>query len=479
MTSKKDIEIEKLKTDFAAEDRRSTELLQQEIKQAEEETAKEIENESAYYRNCFDIASAKLRQETEAEVERVSKERYKDLGAMEASASQNAEAGAAELAKLNKAERDRALEKEREAFEQECRERRARFEQAMTQLMQGGYKDGKSKEYLKKEVVAIVHSTGMRVVADEAVFDRYNVKITRNALATGESFALYKAKCSNQSAVCLITVLSKVPIEVRKEYLSSTKCTRFLCENPRHPGFFKVYEIFSTSQKMYVFMEECDVRTLHMRVHSKKASPGDIDKWCRQLAQAYAYMHSYAIAHLNIRTENVIFDAHNNAKVAGLSRSFLYFSLDQEVIIKVPKVEDELYNSHYPPECFEGPFHSQPADVYSFGAMMFEMVTLTNPLKPPPQPKPAKGEKKKKKKAGIKKATHRFNPNLFDFSKVPNETQRALLVRMLSLGIMARPKFDELLKNAYIGADGADGRGEAYPTGVGQNSGSRKSTKAT
>ena len=208
-------ELERIKEDFAAEERRANEMLEKEIKQMEEDTRKEIEAESSFHRNCLDIAIVKLRQATEEEIDRLSKERYAELGTAEEAVAQNAEAAAAELQKLNKAEHDRLLEKEREAFEEQCRERRARFEQHMMQLMQGGYRDGKNIDQLKKEVVPIVHSTGMRVVADEAVFDRYQIKITRNALATGESWALYPASCGGTQAVCLVNVLMKIPMEVR------------------------------------------------------------------------------------------------------------------------------------------------------------------------------------------------------------------------------------------------------------------------
>ena len=222
---------------------------------------------------------------------------------------------------------------------------------------------------------------------------------------------------------------------------------------------------------MYTFMEPMELHTAFQKIANKKSpvSGEDIKKWCRQLAQAYAFMHSYAIAHLNIRTENVIFDHHGNAKVAGLSRAFLYFSLDQEVIIKAPMVEYQPYNSHYPPEAFDGPFHPQPADVYSFGLMMYEMVTGHNPLKFVVA-KPAKG--KGASPVAVPKPSHRLNPRLFDFSKIANAGQRALMERMLSLGVLSRPKFQDILKNEYIGANGSDGRMTA--NGPGNRASGRK-----
>jgi len=88
---------------------------------------------------------------------------------------------------------------------------------------------------------------------------------------------------------------------------------------------------------------------------------------------------------------------------------------------------------------------------------MYEMVTRTNPLKPVPV-SPVKGSKSGKPAAPPQ--PNHFNPNLFSFEKIPNGEQRELLQRMLSPGYVTRPKFEEILKNAYIGANGSDGRTE-------------------
>lgn len=251
---------------------------------------------------------------------------------------------------------------------------------------------------------------------------------------------------------------------------------RFLMEKPLQPSFIKLYEIFMiTGQKMYIFMEPMENHRNAAQLMADKnkgtlVPTSNVDKWCRQLSQAYAYMHSFAIAHLNIRTENVLFDDAANAKVAGMSRAFLYFSLDQEAFIKPPKVENEPYNSHLPPEAFEGPFNAQPADVYSLGLLIYELATGHNPLKKvmqgTKQQQPSKTSggnvsssgSNEKLGGAAKLVTNRYDPKLFDFSKLTNAAQRALVERMLSIGILGRPKFSDILTNEYIGANGSDGR---------------------
>ncbi|OTF77549.1 kinase-like protein, partial [Euroglyphus maynei] len=89
-----------------------------------------------------------------------------------------------------------------------------------------------------------------------------------------------------------------------------------------------------------------------------------------------------AIAHLNLRLDNVIFDQHRNIRLIGLSRSFCYFNLDQEKFVKAKRVAPTVVYDHLPPECFDDDdFEPCRADVWSFGLLIYEAVTRTNPRK--------------------------------------------------------------------------------------------------
>lgn len=150
----------------------------------------------------------------------------------------------------------------------------------------------------------------------------------------------------------------------RRELNSTAKYVRFLCEKPLRPCFVKVYDMFATEEKMYFLMDEYSPTNLGEVIQRAKSSDQDVCKWSRQLAEAYNFMHSFAIAHLNIRSENVIFDKNSNVKVIGLARAFLYFNLDQETLLKAAKVPKTPYNDHLPPECFDSSFNPQPAVTY-------------------------------------------------------------------------------------------------------------------
>lgn len=223
-------EFAKLKKEQEDDEKKLKAKLAQEIKNAEDDTRKEIENESTYRRNCLDIDISKLRLEVEQNIEKLSKERYKDLGAVDELAPK---AEVNEVAKLNKnkTERDyeKELEKEREIFEKESRERQARFEAHMQRLFAQNYRDDKKIELLKKEVLPLVNAKALNKIADEAILDRFRVKITRNAIRTGNAWALYKGSYKEKSVLCRVTALMKVPIEIRYAFFHCNTLTEPTC----------------------------------------------------------------------------------------------------------------------------------------------------------------------------------------------------------------------------------------------------------
>jgi len=200
-----------------------------------------------------------------------------------------------------------------------------------------------------------------------------------------------------------------------------------------------MYDVYCTDQKMYFFMDEYSPNNMSHAI-ARKLTDHEIQKWGGQLNSALLFMHTYAIAHLDIKSENVIFDKSSNIKLIGLSRAFLYFDLDQETIIKAPKVLSAPYNDHLPPECFEGSFSPQPTDVWSMGLLIYEMATKTNPMRSEQDPKEAKrGEN-----------WHLQAMDNFKFNAIANPDLATLLEKMLNLSLVTRPKFQYICNSDYF-----------------------------
>lgn len=216
------------------------------------------------------------------------------------------------------------------------------------------------------------------------------------------------------------------------------KCRRFLCESPPLPYFMKLYDIFATQQKIYFILEELNPLNMHAYVYQYQRNNEEYKKYYRQILEALKFMHKYAIGHLNIKLENVMFSSNNDIKLTGLGRAFCYFNLDQEKIIQAPKLVVNNYNEHCAPECFENSFDPLKADVWSFGLLIYEAETRLHPRK-----QPINRSRKRVETKTMLKISHIRAP-VFYFDKVHQQELLDPLQRMVELSPYARASFDEI-----------------------------------
>lgn len=189
-----------------------------EIRSVQQVYKKELEEESNYLRNMMEIESGKLREHYEQLINKINSERYKDLHTTENVTDPEV---IREMIEKNRANREMELQKEQEAFELESKQRRCRFEAQLQRLnaLTGCHEEYKRIDFLKKETVPILIARGFNKIADEAAMDRYRIKITRSAICTGQSWALYKATFQEKAAACRVVVLAKLPLELRYDQM--------------------------------------------------------------------------------------------------------------------------------------------------------------------------------------------------------------------------------------------------------------------
>ena len=141
----------------------------------------------------------------------------------------------------------------------------------------------------------------------------------------------------------------------------------------RHPNVLKVNDIFKANKHLYIFMEFAPNGTLKDKV--KKAANRRLTervarRWFKQCVEALHCMHvEHHMAHRDIKLDNVLFDASDNAKLSdfGFAREFsLEGSLSKTFCGTVP---------YYAPEIIrKKPYNPFLYDVWSMGVMLFTML---------------------------------------------------------------------------------------------------------
>ena len=158
-----------------------------------------------------------------------------------------------------------------------------------------------------------------------------------------------------------------------------------------HPNIIHIYDISSSGATDFIAMEFVAGKTLHQLISKNDLLPlRDTLKYSIQIADALARAHSAGIVHRDLKPANIIIDEDGRVKLLDFGLAKLTEkTLDSEAATAtvtaadVPLTEEGSIVgtvAYMSPEQAEGTKVDARSDIFSFGSVLYEMVTGRRPF---------------------------------------------------------------------------------------------------
>ncbi|XP_048458467.1 ribosomal protein S6 kinase alpha-3 isoform X3 [Rhincodon typus] len=189
----------------------------------------------------------------------------------------------------------------------------------------------------------------------------------------GKVFLVRKAQGSDAGQLYAMKVLKKATLKVRDRV--RTKMERDILVEVNHPFIVKLHYAFQTEGKLYLLLDFLRGGDLFTRLSKEVMfTEEDVKFYLAELALALDHLHSLGIIYRDLKPENILLDEQGHIKLTD-------FGLSKESIDHEKKAYSFCGTVEYmAPEVVNRRGHTQSADWWSFGVLMFEMLTGTLPF---------------------------------------------------------------------------------------------------
>lgn len=145
-----------------------------------------------------------------------------------------------------------------------------------------------------------------------------------------------------------------------------------------HPNILKVLEISGPDDGAFFVMPLARGDSLDQKIGPNGMPEDDILDIGTQVAEGLTYAHSKGLLHRDLKPANVLLDDEGRAMIAdfGLVRPFF-----NDTMMDVTKTRPEGTPAYMSPRVAAGEAEDTRADIYAFGALLYEMIAGRPPYR--------------------------------------------------------------------------------------------------
>lgn len=197
------------------------------------------------------------------------------------------------------------------------------------------------------------------------IADRYEII---EKVGSGGMADVYRARCHKLNRFVAVKVL-KQEFREDENFVSRFRIEAQSVAGLTHANIVNVYDVGDEAGIYYIVMEIVEGITLKNYIDKKgKLEPKEAVSIAIQVAQGIEAAHNHGIVHRDIKPQNIIISREGKVKVTdfGIARAASSNTINSNVMGSV----------HYiSPEQARGGYSDYKSDIYSFGIMLFEMLT--------------------------------------------------------------------------------------------------------
>ncbi|EZA53780.1 hypothetical protein DMN91_011796 [Ooceraea biroi] len=188
----------------------------------------------------------------------------------------------------------------------------------------------------------------------------------------GKVFLVRKVVGKDSGTLYAMKVLKKATLKVRDRV--RTKMERNILVDVEHPFIVRLHYAFQTEGKLYLILDFLKGGDLFSRLSKEVMfTEEDVKFYLAELALALDHIHKLGIIYRDLKPENILLDTEGHISLTDFGLS------------KQPLDDSKAYSfcgtvEYMAPEIVNRKGHTCTADWWSFGVLMFEMLTGALPF---------------------------------------------------------------------------------------------------
>lgn len=189
----------------------------------------------------------------------------------------------------------------------------------------------------------------------------------------GKVFLVRKVKGRDAGTLYAMKVLKKASLKVRDR--QRTAMERNILSQISHPFIVRLHYAFQTEGKLYLILDFLRGGDLFTRLSKEVMfTEDDVKFYLAELVLALDHLHSLGVCYRDLKPENILLDAEGHLSITDFGLSKEALSQDSKTYSFCGTVE------YMAPEVVNRRGHGTPADWWSLGVLMFEMITGNLPF---------------------------------------------------------------------------------------------------